>query len=89
MWPTVLHLLVCIFCALHRYNKPNKLDNHKYRIYYVSLIKLVPRFYSWSFDLLNYKIFINEFQIVKEFQYSVASSFIDSGAGFVLSIWFI
>ena len=73
------------------YNKPNKLENHKssYPIYYVPLIKLALQFNSWDFDILNYEIFINKFQIVQEFQYSVVSSFIDSGAGLVLSIWFV
>ena len=60
-----------------------------YPIYYISLIKLVLWFYSWDFDILNYEIFINEFYIVKEFQHSVVSSFIDSEAGLVLSIWFV
>ena len=59
-------------------------------IYYVPLIKLALRFYSWDFgDILNYEIFINEFQIVYESQYSAVSSFIDSGAGLVLSICFV
>ena len=40
-----------------------KITNLKY-IYHVPLIKLALRFYSWDFDILNYKIFINEFQIV-------------------------
>ena len=38
---------------------------------------------------MNYEIFINEIQFVWEFQYSVVSLFIDSGAGLVLSIWFV
>ena len=46
-------------------------------------MKLAFQFYSLNFDVLNYKIFINKFQ------YSIVSSFIDSGVGLVLSIWFI
>ena len=59
-----------------------------YPIYYVALIKLELWFYPKHFDTLNYIIFINKVQITLEFQYSVVSSFIDSGAGLVLSIWF-
>ena len=44
--------------------------------------KLALRFYFWDFVILNYEIFVNEFQ------YSVVSLFIGSGAGLVLSIWF-
>ena len=65
------------------------LKSQKHPIYYVPLIKLALRVYSWDFNILNYEVFINEFQIVYEFKYSVVSSFIDSGAGLVLSIWFI
>ena len=39
----------------------------------------------FDFDILNYKIFINKFQ---KSQYSVVSLFMDSGVGFVQSIWF-
>ena len=67
--PILLHLLVCIFYALHynNYNKPSKSENHKI---YISLIKLELLVYSLR-DILNYEIFINEFQ------YS------DSGVGIV------
>ena len=34
-------------------------------------------------------MFTNELQIALEFQYSLVSSFIDSGGGLVLSIWFV
>ena len=48
------------------------------------------RFYSWDFgSILNCKIFINEFQIIYECQYSVVSLLIDSGVGLVLSICFV
>ena len=54
-----------ILCIALRYNKPNKLENYKkYPIYYVPLIKLALQFYSYDFNILNCKIFINEFQIV-------------------------
>ena len=39
-------------------------------------ILLMNQFYPWEFDILNDEIFINEFQIIYEFQYSVVSSFI-------------
>ena len=38
--------------------------------------------YSWDFDILNYEIFINEFQ------YSVVSLFIEGGAG-LYYLWFV
>ena len=54
--PAGMHVL----CIAMRYIKSNKLENHK-TIQFIT-------FYSWNFDILNYKIFI------KEFQYSVAVS---------------
>ena len=85
--PTLLHLLVFIFYALH-WDIISQTSLKITKVSY-SLIKLVLQFYSWDFDILNYETLINEFQTVKEFQYSVASSLIDSGVGLVLSIWFI
>ena len=61
------------------------MKSQKYPIYYVSLIKLELslvlllgfRYFELR-DILNYKIFINEFQFSSEFV-------IDSGVGLVLS----
>ena len=76
-----------IQCIAMRYIKPNK------PTYYVCLIKLVLQFYSWNFDILNYKIFTNEFQLspirIPIFSSELASSFIDNGAGLVLSSYMV
>ena len=54
-----------VFAQTVTYNKPNKLENHKkHPIYYVSLIILTLQFYSWNFNILNYEIFIKEFQVL-------------------------
>ena len=74
-----------------RYNKPNKLDNHKI-IYYVSLIKS-----STSVLFLEFRYFElrniykrNPSPIrIPIISSELAGSFIDSGAGLVLSIWFV
>ena len=78
-----------IQCIAMRYIKPNKLENHKASYLLRSLIKLALQFYSWNFDILNYEIFINEFQLspirIPIFSSRLASLFIDSGASLVLS----
>ena len=61
-----------------------------YPIYYISLIKLRLRFYPYDFDILNDKIFITNSKLHRNSSAdSVMSSFIDSRAGLVLSIWFV
>ena len=52
------------------------------------LTKLALQFYSWNFDILNYKILINPIKI-PIFSSELASSFIDSGAGLVLSSYVV
>ena len=42
-----------------------------------------------GFQYFELRNIYNEFQIAQEFQHSVVSLFIDSGAGLVLSIWFV
>ena len=81
-----------ILCIMLRYNKPNKSENHKSTqfTHYVSLIKLELRFYSSDFDILSYKIAIYK-RIPNRIRIPIFSSeyVIDSGAGLILSIWFI
>ena len=50
------------------------------------------QFYSCNFDILNYEIFINEIPSpirIPIFSSELASSFIDSGAGLVLSSYMV
>ena len=76
-----------------RYNKPNKLENHKSNLFLLrffnktsaSVLFLEFRY----FELRNiYKRNPSPIKI-PIFTSELASSFIDSGAGHVLSIWFI
>ena len=70
-----------------RYNKPNKLENHKSN--HISLIKLVLQLEFRCFELRNiYKRNPSPIRI-PIFSSELASLFIDSGAGLVLSIWFV
>ena len=75
-----------------RYNKPNKLENHKSILYYVSLIKLALRFFFLEFqyfELQNiYKRIPSPLRI-QIFGSELASLFIDSGVGLVLSSYMV
>ena len=75
-----------------RYNKPNKLDNHKiiYLLRFFNKTNASVLFLEFRyFELQNiYKRNPNPIRI-PIFSSDLASLFIDSGAGLVLSIWFI
>ena len=75
-----------ILCIALRYNKPNKLENHKSILFIMKTSASVLFLEFRYFELRNiYKRIPNRIRI----QYSVVSLFIDSGAGLVLSIWFV
>ena len=80
--PAGMHIL-CI-AMRYIYNKPNKLEIKKASYL---LLKLALQFYSWNIDILNYKI-LSPIRI-PIFSSELASSFIDSGVGPVLSVWFV
>ena len=68
-----------IICIVLRYNKPNKLEINL--LHFFNKTSASVKFLE--FHILNYEIFINKFQ------YSVVTSFIVSGVGLVLFIWFV
>ena len=73
--PAGMHIL----CIVLRYNKPNRSKNLKNPIYCFTLTKLELSFVGFCyFELRN--IYISNY-VYKNFQYSVVSSFIESGVG--------
>ena len=73
--PAAMHLL----CIALRYNKPSKSKNHISILFIMLNLVLFLEFQY--FELQN--IFLANH---KEFQYSVVSWFVDSGAGLILSM---
>ena len=83
--PTLLHLLVCILCIALKYNNPKSLKITKvsYLLHFFTKTRALGFRY---FELQN---IFNELKSHKKFQYSVVGSFIDSGAGLVLSMYMV
>ena len=78
-----------ILCIAMRYNKPNKFENHKSNLFINKTSASVLFLEFRYFELRNiYKRNPSPIRI-PIFSSELASSFIDSGAGLVLSIWFV
>ena len=83
--PAGIHFL----CIAMIYKKPNKLENHKSNLFSSETSASVLILEFLCFELQNiYKQNPNPIRI-PIFSSELASSFIDSGAGLVLSVWFV